>query len=166
MFSARLLGSNLPPPDVCAGGWIGCWLDKGVIDRPGISSGENHDLGYWLGGTLRGSKRNLIVDSNDMPLAACVTGANRHGSVVFEGLLDALPAISGKPGRPRRWLGKLHADKVYDIERCRNFLSSAASFARITRKSIERDDRLGRHRWIVDRTHAWFTDVGNLHIRF
>ncbi|KFA28581.1 transposase, partial [Xanthomonas vasicola pv. vasculorum NCPPB 1381] len=57
-----------------------------------------------------------------MPLAVCVTGANRHDSVVFEELLDALPAIGGKPGRARRWPGKLHADKAYDIDRCRNAL--------------------------------------------
>ena len=28
----------------------------------------------------------------------CVTGANRHDSVVFEQMIDALPAIKGKPG--------------------------------------------------------------------
>ena len=27
----------------------------------------------------------------------CVTGANRHDSVVFEELVDALPAVGGKP---------------------------------------------------------------------
>ncbi|ENZ94497.1 transposase [Xanthomonas fragariae LMG 25863] len=50
-----------------------------------------------------GSKRHLIVDRNGIPLAVCVTGANRHDSVVFEELIDALPPIGGKPGRQRRW---------------------------------------------------------------
>ena len=49
----------------------------------------------------------------------CVTGANRHDSVVFEELVDALPAVAGLRGRPRRWPDKLHADKGYDFERCR-----------------------------------------------
>ena len=31
----------------------------------------------------------------------CVTGANRHDSVVFDELIDALPAVAGKRGRPR-----------------------------------------------------------------
>ncbi|MEA5234486.1 transposase, partial [Xanthomonas fragariae] len=44
-----------------------------------------------------GSKRHLIVDRNGIPLAVCVTGANRHDSVVFEELIDALPPIGGKP---------------------------------------------------------------------
>lgn len=94
-----------------------------------------------------------------MPLAVCLTGANRHDSVVFEELIDALPPIGGKPGRPRRWLGRLHADKAYDIARCRAFLKQRGIIARIARKGIERNNRLGRHRWVVERTmpgsQAW-----------
>ncbi|WP_230078493.1 IS5 family transposase, partial [Xanthomonas oryzae] len=113
-----------------------------------------------------GSKRHLIVDRNGVPLAVCVTGANRHGSVVFEELLDALPEIDGKPGRARRWPGKLHADKAYDIDRYRNALKQRGIIARIARKGIERNDRLGQHRWVVERTHAWFAGMGKLRIRF
>ncbi|WP_230950774.1 IS5 family transposase, partial [Xanthomonas translucens] len=51
----------------------------------------------------RGSKRRVITDRHGVPLAFCVTGANRHDSVVFEERGDALPSIAGKPGRPRRW---------------------------------------------------------------
>ncbi|QBG96097.1 IS5 family transposase [Xanthomonas oryzae] len=113
-----------------------------------------------------GSKRHLIVDRNGVPLAVCVTGANRHDSIVFEDLLDALPEIGGKPGRARRWPGKLHADKAYDIDRCRNALKQRGIIARIARKGIERNDRLGQHRWVVERTHAWFAGMGKLRIRF
>ncbi len=87
-----------------------------------------------------GSKRHLIVDRNGIPLAVCVTGANRHDSVVFEELIDALPPIGGKPGRPRRWPDKLHADKAYDIDRCRAFLKQRGIIARIARKGIARND--------------------------
>ena len=48
----------------------------------------------------------------------CVTGANRHDSVVFEQLVDALPVIAGLRGRPRCRPDKLHADKGYDFARC------------------------------------------------
>lgn len=43
----------------------------------------------------------------------CVTGANRHDSVVFDESVDALPAVAGKRGSPHRWPGKLHADKRF-----------------------------------------------------
>jgi IS5 family transposase len=69
-----------------------------------------------------GSKRHVLTDANGTPVMFCVTGANRHDSVVFEEMIDALPAIKGKPGRPRRWPDKLHADKAYDCRRCRQHL--------------------------------------------
>lgn len=96
----------------------------------------------------------------------CVTGANRHDSVVFEELVDALPAVGGKPGRPRRWPDKLHADKGYDFARCRAHLKRRSVGDRIARRGIERNDRLGRHRWVVERTHAWLAGFGKLRIRF
>lgn len=96
----------------------------------------------------------------------CVTGANRHDSVVFEELVDALPAIGGKPGRARRWPGKLHADKGYDFARCRAHLKRRSIKDRIARRGIERNDRLGRHRWVVERTHSWLAALGKLRTRF
>lgn len=96
----------------------------------------------------------------------CVTGAHRHDSVVFEELVDALPSVAGKPGRPRRWPDKLHADKAYDARRCREHLRRRGIRCRIARKGIERNDRLGRHRWVVERTHAWLAAFGKLRTRF
>ncbi|WP_243457557.1 IS5 family transposase [Ottowia testudinis] len=100
------------------------------------------------------------------PLIFCVTGANRHDSVVFEELIDALPAVRGKPGRPRHWPDKLHADKGYDYARCRAHLKRRGICDRIARKGVERNDRLGRHRWVVERTHAWLAAFGKLRTRF
>jgi len=96
----------------------------------------------------------------------CVTGANRHDSVVFEQLVDALPAIAGVRGRPRRWPTKLHADKGYDFTRCHEHLRLRGIKDRIARKGIERNDRLGRHRWVVERSHAWLASFGKLRVRF
>jgi len=96
----------------------------------------------------------------------CVTGANRHDSVVFEDLIDALPAVAGRCGRPRRWPDKLHADKGYDFARCRNHLRRRGIKVRIARKGVESRERLGRHRWVVERTHSWLAAFGKLRIRF
>ena len=85
----------------------------------------------------------------------CVTGANRHDSVVFEELIDALPAVAG-----------LHADKGYDFERCRSHLRARGIKVRIARRGVESRERLGRHRWVVERTHAWLAAFGKLRIRF
>lgn len=113
-----------------------------------------------------GSKRHVLTDANGTPVMFCVTGANRHDSVVFEEMIDALPAIKGKPGRPRRWPDKLHADKAYDCRRCRQHLRRRGIRVRIARKGIESKERLGRHRWVVERTHAWLAAFGKLRVRF
>lgn len=96
----------------------------------------------------------------------CVTGAHRHDSVVFEELVDALPDVAGQRGRPRRWPDKLHADKGYDFARCRDHLKRRGIRSRIARRGVERNDRLGRYRWVVERTHAWLAAFGKLRIRF
>ena len=88
------------------------------------------------------------------PLAALVTGANRHDSVVFEELIDAIPSIRRPSGLRRTRPARLHADKAYDIPRCRRALLRHGIKVRIARKGIESRQRLGLHRWVVERTLA------------
>jgi IS5 family transposase len=113
-----------------------------------------------------GSKRHIVVDARGIPLAVTVTGANRHDSIAFERTVDAIPSVSGLNGQPRKRPSKLHADKGYDFARCRRYLKQRGIMARIARKGIESKERLGRHRWVVERTHAWFAGFGKLRIRF
>jgi transposase len=113
-----------------------------------------------------GSKRHLITDREGTPLALSVTGANRHDSIAFHPVIDELPAICGKRGRPLSKPGKMHADKAYDIERCRKHLRLRGIKARIARKGVESKERVGRHRWVVERTHSWFAAMGKLRTRF
>ena len=73
---------------------------------------------------------------------------------------------SGRPGRPRRRPGKLHADKAYDHRRCRRECRARGIMPRIARRGIESSQRLGRHRWVVERTLAWLTRFRRLAIRY
>ncbi len=108
----------------------------------------------------------MVVDRHGTPLALCLTGANRHDSIVFEALLDAIPPVNRSRGRPRRRPAKLHADKAYDIPRCRRALSHRHIKIRIARKGIDTSTRLGRHRWVVERTLAWLSQFRRLTIRY
>ena len=70
--------------------------------------------------------------------------------------LDVIPDVrSGKPGRPRCRPKKLHADKAYDSRRCRRECRARGIAPRIARKGVDSSQRLGRYRWVVERTHAW-----------
>ncbi|WP_424948500.1 IS5 family transposase [Crenobacter luteus] len=143
--------------------WSRACIDGASVASPpgGAETGRNPtDRGKL------GSKRHLIVDRRGVPLALSVTGANRHDSIAFETLVDAIPAVPGLPGRPRQRPHKLHADKGYDFRRCREHLKRRGIMARIARRGVESGERLGRHRWVVERTHAWLAGFGKLRIRF
>lgn len=92
--------------------------------------------------------------------------ANRHDSKMFEQCLDAIPAVKGLQGRSRRRPYKLHADKGYDYARCRAHLRKRGILSRIARRGVESSEKLGKHRWVVERTHGWFAGFGKLRIRF
>jgi transposase len=113
-----------------------------------------------------GTKRHLIVERTGIPLVAMLTGANQHDSMVFETLIDAVPPIRQLSGQRRKRPAKLHADKAYDIPRCRQALTRRHIRIRIARKGVESSQRLGRHRWVVERTLAWLARYRRLTIRY
>src|ERR671929_1459722 len=102
-----------------------------------------------------------------MPLAVVHSGANVHDSKVLEEAVDAIEPIR-KParGRPRKRPKKLHADKAYDFPRCRQAMRKRGITARIARRGIESSEKLGRYRWVVERTHSWMNRFRRLKIRY
>lgn len=113
-----------------------------------------------------GTKRHIVTDRQGIPLTVLLSGANVHDSRMLEPLLDALPPIQGKTGRPRRRPEKLHADKGYDYRRCRLACSRRGIRHRIARKGIESSSHLGKHRWVVERTFAWISRFRRLTVRY
>ena len=86
---------------------------------------------------------------------------------MFETMLDAVPAIgNGRRGRPRRRPAKVHADKGYDYARCRRACTARGIKHRIARVGIESKAKLGRHRWVVERTFAWLARYRRLAVRY
>lgn len=81
-------------------------------------------------------------------------------------MIDAIGPIRRPRGRPRRRPEKLHADKAYDIPRCRKALTRRRIKVRIARKGVDSSERLGRHRWVVERTLAWLSAYRRLKIRY
>ena len=116
-----------------------------------------------------GSKRHLVSDRKGVPLAVVLSAANVHDSKVLEEAVDAIEPIKrprGEPGRPRKRPEKLHADKGYDFGRCRKALRKRGIKARIARRGIESSEKLGRHRWVVERTLAWLARYRRLTVRY
>ena len=85
-----------------------------------------------------GSKHRVISDRQGRPLAAAVTGATRPDQTVLEPLVERIAPIKRRRG----------------IQ------------ARIARKGGESATKLGRHRWVVERTLAWRHRFRRLTIRY
>jgi len=114
----------------------------------------------------QGTKHHLVVDGQGTPLAAVLSGANVPDCKVLEAAVDAIPPVrNGKPGRPRCRPVKLHADKGYDYAFCRQALRRRGISARIARRGIESSERLGHHRWKVERGLSWLHRFRRLRIR-
>src|SRR3954470_22232608 len=65
----------------------------------------------------KGTKRHLLVDGKGTPLALRITGANRNESLEAMNLVDDIPPIRGRRGRPRRKPKALYGDRQYGTPR-------------------------------------------------
>jgi IS5 family transposase len=106
------------------------------------------------------------VDRQGIPLAVVLSAANVHDSRMMLETVDAIEPIKRRVGRPRKRPEKLHADKAYDSKPLREELRRRSITPRIARRGIESSERLGRHRWVVERTLAWLNRYRRLRIRY
>jgi transposase len=136
-------------------------------ERPGQKGGEATGPNPTDRGKP-GSKYHL-VDKRGIPLAVRLSAANTHDATQLLPLVDRIPPIigpRGRPGRPRKRPAKLHADKAYDASTLRRALRARGITPRIARRGIDSSERLGRHRWVVERTLAWLLGCRRLGVRY
>jgi IS5 family transposase len=107
-----------------------------------------------------------VVDGRGVPLAVRHTAANVHDSTMLEGMVDAVEPIRRPQGRPRKRPKQLHADKAYDAKKCRKELRRRGIKSRIARKGKDSSEKLGRHRWVVERTLSWLNRYRRLKVRY
>ncbi|WP_326645093.1 IS5 family transposase [Streptosporangium sp. NBC_01755] len=106
-----------------------------------------------------GSKHHVITDGNGIPLAVSLGGGNRNDILQLMPLVEAIPPVRGKVGKPRRRPRTLYADRAYDHDRYRRQLREKRIEPIIARRGIPHGSGLGVHRWVVEQTIAllhWF----------
>ena len=108
----------------------------------------------------------MIVDAQGVPLAVELSPANWNDCRMLTTMLDLVPGVRGRVGRPRRRPHKLHADKAYDHYFCRIACELRHIVARIARRGIESHQKLGRFRWVVERTISWLHRFRRLTVRY
>jgi IS5 family transposase len=99
-------------------------------------------------------------------LVVDVSAANVHDIRLFRPLVEAIPAIRSRRGPRRRRPGKIRADKAYESADLRIWLRQRRIVPRIARKGIDTSQRLGRHRWKIERTIAWLFGYRRLTVRY
>jgi transposase len=102
-----------------------------------------------------GSKHHLLVEGTGIPLAWTLTGGNRNDVTQLLELLDRVPPMRGRIGRPRRRPRTLIADRGYDHDKYRRLVWQRGVKPIIARRQTDHGSGLGRHRWVVERTFAW-----------
>ena len=74
--------------------------------------------------------------------------------------------MRSRRGPRRRRPAKLRADKAYYSADALAWLRRRGIIDRIARPSIESSERLGRHRWKIERSIAWLFGYLRLAIRY
>ncbi|GLZ08903.1 IS5 family transposase [Actinomadura sp. NBRC 104412] len=108
----------------------------------------------------------MLSDAAGLPLVVAVSAANVHDGQALQPLPMALPAIRSRRGPRRRGPVKVRADKAYHSAEHLAWLRGRRIVPRIARPGIESGERLGRHRWVIERTPAWLFGYRRLTIRY
>jgi transposase len=107
----------------------------------------------------------LVTDANGIPLAATLTGANRHDVTQLVPLIDAIPSVQGKRGRPRRRPDCVQGDRAYDSEPHRQKLRRRGVKPVFGKRGTPHGSGLGVYRWVVERSVSWLHQFRRLRVR-
>jgi transposase len=112
-----------------------------------------------------GTKHHVITDARGLPLVGSMTAANVDDVTELAPLFNRMPAVAGKPGRPRRKPDALQGDLAFDSEPHRQGLREMG-VEPILPEKVDDQEGLGEHRWPVERTLAWIHQNRRLRIRY
>ena len=94
-----------------------------------------------------------------------LTAANVPDVTQLLPLVDAMPPVRGRKGRPRQRPDKVHGDKGFSSRANRQGLRERGIAPRLARPGVESSDRLGRHRWVVEQRLALLHRYRRLRMR-
>jgi transposase len=114
----------------------------------------------------KGSKHHLVTDANGIPLSVILTGANRHDVTQLLPLVDSIPAIAGKVGRPIQRPDCVLGDRGYDSEPHRRELRQRGIVPFLAERRTENGSGLGIYRWVIERSLSWLHQNRRLRIRY
>ena len=113
-----------------------------------------------------GSKHHVLTDARGTPLCVALTSGNRNDITQLIPLVEAIPRVRGRPGRPRHRPRELCADRAYDHHAYRTRLRQHRITPRIAGRGTEHGSGLGRLRWVAEAAIAWLHGPRKLRTRW
>ncbi len=113
-----------------------------------------------------GSKHHLICDGRGTPLKVITTAANVNDITQTLNLVDGIPPVAGRPGRPRRRPEAVLGDKAYESKAVRLELRRRKILPVISLKGAPNIKGLGKLRYVVEQTFALLHQFRRLAIRW
>lgn len=140
-------------------------LDRVVVDSQSVRAlaGGKHTGPNPTDRAKAGCKRHVLTDASGIPLVVQTTAANVNDEKQLPKLLEAMPAVQGPRGRPRRKPASLFGDRAYGTALMILFVVSLGIFSFLTpRNDKTHGSGLGMFRYVVERTLAWFSQFRRL----
>ncbi|CAL9380986.1 hypothetical protein SUDANB6_01059 [Streptomyces sp. enrichment culture] len=97
----------------------------------------------------------MLTDAQGTPLRVSLTGGHRNDVTQLPPLVDGVPPVRGKRGRPRRTPRVLYADRGYDHDIYRRCLRERGIDPKIARRGQPHGSGLGGVRWVAESAIAW-----------
>jgi transposase len=95
-----------------------------------------------------------------------LTGGNCNDITQLLPLVDAIPPVRGRRGRPRHRPIRLLGDRAYHSRAAGRELRKRGIAVKIARRGSSHGSGLGGERWVVERTIAWLHQYRRLRVRY
>ena len=112
------------------------------------------------------SNHHVLADANRVPGAMLMTGANVHDVSELIPFVDEGPCAHGLVNHPKKRPDAVQADTAYDSKVHPKELWRRGIRTLIPMRHRKHGSRLGKTRWVIERTLAWFHRFRRLQIRW
>ena len=100
----------------------------------------------------------MITEAHGIPLAVSLTGGNRNDVTQLMPLIEAIPPVRGRRGRPRRRPDAAYADRGYDHDKYRRQVRDKGITPVIARRGTDRTSADSRQA-IKEKWHVSWADA-------
>jgi transposase len=99
-------------------------------------------------------------------LSIVLTGAHRNDVTQLLVLVEGIPPIAGRVGRPRFRPDRVQGDRGYDAALYRHALRARGITPVLAKRGTPHGSGLGQTRWVVERSLSWLHQFRRLRVRW